>query len=79
MKSAVITKILSTIENPTREQIKQAWEKHKSENKKYHKGLYLPSLQKPCGGCGKEEFKPELYFGEVFCSQCVEKWKAGEK
>ena len=53
--------------------------RHREEQSKYRNGLYLPSLQKPCAGCGKEEFKPELYFGEIFCNQCVEKWKAGHK
>lgn len=43
-------------------------------------GLILPNqYQKTCGGCGRETFKlkTEIYHNEEFCSECVEKWKAG--
>lgn len=29
-----------------------------------------------CSGCGREKKNPKLYFGELFCSDCVEKWRA---
>ena len=32
-----------------------------------------------CGGCGKARTNPKRYFGEIFCSDCVEKWNAGKR
>lgn len=32
-----------------------------------------------CSGCGREKKNPKLYFGELFCHDCVEKWQAGKR
>lgn len=32
-----------------------------------------------CNGCGGPKRSPKLYFGEEFCGNCVEKWKAGHR
>lgn len=37
----------------------------------------LEYQEKFCSGCGKEKHKPRLWFGEVFCGECVERFKAG--
>lgn len=31
-----------------------------------------------CSGCGREKKDPKLWFGEVFCGDCVEKFRAGK-
>lgn len=77
---AIIKRVLFDVDSPSREQISRSLKFHKEEQSKFKNGIFHPGgFLKPCEGCGKEEFKPELYFGQVFCIDCVQKWKAGEK
>lgn len=73
---ALIKKIILDIENPTRSQIKNALNAHKiAEKRRTKAGLHLLNEIRTCGGCGKENFiKAAMYYGEIFCADCVEKW-----
>lgn len=48
------------------------------------RGMYAPYeaaesyREKFCSGCSREKKNPKLYFGEMFCEDCVEKWLAGK-
>lgn len=78
----IIKKIILDIENPTRNQIKKAFNIHR-QNQRLASSLISPTGHpiKPCGGCGKhyDNTKSAIYYGEQFCSDCVEKWLHGEK
>lgn len=70
------TRDILKIDNPNIKQIKAASD-HYFENRG---GLILPKeYGSCCGGCGRElyKLKKENYFGQEFCSDCVEKWKNG--
>ena len=73
---ALIKKIILDIENPTRSQIKNALNAHKiAEKRRTKAGLHLLNEIRTCGGCGKENYvMAALYYGELFCADCVEKW-----
>lgn len=33
-----------------------------------------------CNGCGGSKGQhPKLWFGELFCNECVEKWRSGQR
>lgn len=77
-KNAEFKKILD-IDNPTRRQIKRALDNYF----KHESGLILPNssqYQGICaGGCSRPLYnlKTEIYFGQTFCVDCVERMKAG--
>lgn len=63
----------------TRSEIKKATD-HYFKNRS---GIILPNTYKSkdnnCGGCGRHmlKLKTTTYLNEEFCTDCVEKWKAG--
>lgn len=79
------TRTLLGIDSPTHNQLKKAIQHHI-----YNGTLFLPEnfeqqrqqerLRK-CGGCARdlEYLTKKEYYGEIFCSDCVDKWKAGHK
>lgn len=71
---------ISKIDSPTRAQTKKVLDQYRYEK---HNGVLLPKYVKEslqnCQGCGHNMAfkKSEIYFDQRFCSECVEKWKAG--
>jgi len=72
-------KLILDIDNPTRHQTKKALDHYF----KHDSGLHLPNSSQYhgycAGGCKRPLYnlKTERYFGEVFCSDCVARMKAG--
>lgn len=74
-------RIILDIDNPTRAQTKKAMDHFFRKES----GLFLPESSQYhgwcAGGCRRELYnlKTEVYFGQVFCVDCVNKMKAGER
>lgn len=79
MKSRPETRVLLDIDNPTRKQIKKTLDHFFHQES----GLILPNSSQYhgfcAGGCRRElyKLKTEEYFGQIFCSDCVERMKNG--
>lgn len=54
--------------------------KHIDNYLKTKGGLFLPKREY-CQGCGDDMApkRKEIYFGETFCKECVDKWKQGQE
>jgi len=70
-------KILLNKDNPTKAEIKQVFTQRRS--------LIIPTslameLDHYCQGCGGtfSNKKQVEYFGQIFCDDCVKKWKNGQ-
>lgn len=72
--------IILDIDNPTRAQTHKALGHYYHQNSK----LFLPESSQfagyCAGGCKRELYnlKTEIYFGDVFCADCVARMKGGK-
>ena len=79
------TRVLLDIDSPTRNQIKKALTHHRMTGQLFLPEKYeqerLQARDLKCGGCGRDKnnLNLKIYYGEKFCSDCVEKWKSGYK
>ena len=74
-----IRKIILDIDSPTHTQTKKAIDRYQQDKKS---GLIVPTeLLQTCQGCGSNMYykQKQKYFGQEFCSDCVDKWKSGAK
>lgn len=72
-------KILLDKDNATKDEMRNLFTHRKRGNLILPTGL-INELDHYCQGCGKRHTeKQRMYFGQIFCAPCVEKWENGQR